>query len=182
MNVVHVFPYSARVSGGHSNAIHGFIACQRAKGINSTAIAPQADGAPAEKDWGFPLAEVDSLWNLRWKVIAERFGITAGDSLLNFYSINYRFNPLMKDLRRAGVPYVLTEQGQLSFQNPTRWFKKFVYLNCFNWGPRRAAGLHVLTRFTADRLKFLVPGYRGEILAQGNLVTLPNLAQPVGSP
>src|SRR5439155_14044725 len=177
MNVVHVFPYTPRLSGGHSNAIRSFIACQRAKGINATGIAPQADELLAKKDWGFPLVEVGSLWNLRWRIIAERFGIAAADSLLNFYSVNHRFAPLMKDLRRAGVPYVLTEQGQLAFQNPARWLKKFVYLNFFDRGPRKAAGLHVLTRLVGSRLKFLVPGYRGQILVQGNLVSLANPGQ-----
>jgi glycosyltransferase involved in cell wall biosynthesis len=177
MNVVHVFPYTARISGGHSNAARGFIACQRAKGLNAVGIAPRADDLSAEPDWGFPLAEVGSLWELRWKTIAERFGITASDSLLNFYSINYRFGPLLADLRRAGVPYVLTEQGQLAFQNAARWLKKFAYLNCLDWGPRRAAGLHVLTRKVADGLKYLVPGYRGRVLVQGNLITVPNPAQ-----
>ena len=61
--------------------------------------------------------------------------------MLSFYSINYRFTPLLKDLRRAGVPYVLTEQGQLAFQDAARWLKKFIYLNCLDWGPRRAAVL-----------------------------------------
>src|SRR5439155_2902057 len=89
----------------------------------------------------------------------------------------HRFAPLMKDLRRAGVPYVLTEQGQLAFQNPARWLKKFVYLNFFDRGPRKAAGLHVLTRLVGSRLKFLVPGYRGQILVQGNLVSLANPGQ-----
>ena len=39
MNVVHVFPYTPKISGGHSNAIRGFIACQRAKGIHAVGIA-----------------------------------------------------------------------------------------------------------------------------------------------
>ena len=177
MNVVHVFPYTPKISGGHSNAIRGFIACQRAKGIDAVGIAPQADELTTQQDWGFPLAEVDSLWELRWKSIAERFGIPVGNSLLNFYSINYRFAALLKDLRRAGVPYVLTEQGQLAFQNAGRWLKKFIYLSCFDWGPRRADGLHVLTRKVAEGLKYLVPGYRGRVLVQGNLITLPNPGQ-----
>ena len=43
-------------------------------------------------------------------------------------------------------------------------------------GPRNAAGLHLLTQFAADRLKFLLPGYRGITLVQGNLPKVPNLA------
>jgi glycosyltransferase involved in cell wall biosynthesis len=177
MNVVHVFPYTPTISGGHSNAIRGFISCQLAKGINAVGIAPKASNLSVEQDWGFPLVEVDSLWELRWKTIAEQFGLKAGDSLLNFYSIHYRFTPFLKDLRHAGVPYVLNEQGQLAFQNVARWLKKFIYLNCLDWGPRRAAGLHVLTRKVAEGLKYLVPGYRGRVLVQGNLISLPGPEQ-----
>ena len=173
MNVVHVFPYTPKISGGHSNAIRGFIASQRAKGIQAVGIAPKADNLSADQDWGFPLTEVGSLWELRWKTIAERCGLTPTNSLINFYSINYRFSALLKDLRRVGVPYVLTEQGQLAFQNAARWLKKFIYLNCLDWGPRQAAGLHVLTRKVAEGLKYLVPGYRGRVLVQGNLISLP---------
>jgi glycosyltransferase involved in cell wall biosynthesis len=82
----------------------------------------------------------------------------------------------MRDLRRAGIPYVLTGHGQLSFQTPARWLKKFVYLNGVNPGPRRAAGLHVLTQIVGARIKYLVPGYAGPILVQGNLVAPPDFA------
>ena len=177
MNVVHVFPYTPKISGGHSNAIRGFIACQQAKGIHAVGIAPRAGDLPAPQDWGFPLTEVGSLWELRWKTIAERFGLTANNSIINFYNINYRFAAFLHDLRRVRVPYVLTEQGQLAFQNAVRWLKKFLYLNCLDWGPRRAAGLHVLTRKVAEGLKYLVPGYRGRVLVQGNLIALPNPGQ-----
>ena len=121
-------------------------------------------------DWHFPLVEVESLWDLRWASIAERFAITPGDSLLNLHGINRRYAPLLEDLRRAGVPYVLTSHGQLSFQTPWRWVKKFIYLNLVNRDPGKAAGLQALTRFAARRARFLLPGFRGAILVQGNLV------------
>ena len=161
VNVVHVFPYTPRMSGGHSHAIRNFIACQRAKEINAVGIAPKADKEAPETSWGFPLVEVDSLWNLHWATLAERFTIPPVSSLVNFHSVNRRFAPLLADLRRAGVPYVLTSHGQLSFQNAWRWLKKFVYLNCLNRGPINAAGLHVLTTFAARRMPFLLPGYEG---------------------
>ncbi len=177
MNVDHVFPYTPRVSGGHSNAIRSFIECQRAKGINAVGIAPLPDMTAAGATFDFPFAEVPSLWDLGWETLARRFGISAGDSLLNFHSINYRFAPLLRDLRRANIPYVLTSHGQLGFQTAVRWLKKFVYLTCLDWGPRRAAGLQVLTSFARQRLRFVLPGYNGLILVQGNLVRLPNELQ-----
>src|ERR1035438_10341315 len=103
VNVVHVFPYTPRVSGGHSNAIRSFIACQRAKEINAVGIAPKADEDAAETSWEFPLIEVDSLWNLHWETIAEQFAIAPGSSLINFHSVNRRFSPLVADLLGNGL-------------------------------------------------------------------------------
>ena len=182
MNVVHVFPYSPRMSGGHSNAIRSFIACQKAKGIRVAGIAPKADGGAAETNWEFPLVEVDSLWQLRWAAIADQFAIAPGNSLLNFHSVNYRFAPLQSDLRRAGIPYVLTSHGQLNFRSALHGFRKCVYLNFVDRGPRKAAGLHMLTTLADRRLNLLMPGYSGLRLIQGNVVQLPSLPTlPAGS-
>jgi glycosyltransferase involved in cell wall biosynthesis len=177
VNVVHVFPYSASVSGGHSNAIRAFIGSQRQAGINAVAISPKPDDPAAATVFDFPLVEVDSLWGLRWETIATRFGIAAGQSLLNFHSVNRRFNPLFRDLRQAGVPYVLTSHGQLGIQNASRWLQKFVYLNLVNRGLRHADGLHFLTTHAASQLKFVMPGYQGVSFVQGNLVSAPTPAK-----
>jgi glycosyltransferase involved in cell wall biosynthesis len=177
VNVVHLFPYSARKLGGHTNAICSFIACQRAKQINAVGIAPKPDPGAAETNWEFPLVEVEAIPNLRWADLAEQFGIAPGNSLLHFHSVTRRYAPLLADLRRAGVPYVLTSHGQLTFQNAWRWLSKFVYLHCVNRSPLNAAGLHLLTRFAAQRVGFLLPAYRGLKLIQGNLVAVPNLAE-----
>jgi glycosyltransferase involved in cell wall biosynthesis len=165
------------VAGGHANAIRSFIACQRAKQINAVALAPKPDAPAAETSWEFPLAEVDSLWDLRWVNIAEQFGIGSGNSLLHLHSVNRRYAPLLADLRRARVPYVMTSHGQLGFQNPWHWLQKFVYLHLVNRGPIHAAGLHLLTRFAARRMRCLLPGFQGVKMVQGNLVSVPNLAE-----
>ena len=176
MNVVHIFPYSAHISGGHSNAIRAFIDSQKLAGINAVAISPLADPPLPVTACDFPLIEVDSLWPLRWEAIAERFGIRSGDSVVHFHSINRRFAPLMADLRKHGVPYVFTSHGQFGIQTRARWLKKFVYLNLVNRGLHRASGLHVLTDTSFNNLKYILPGYRGDVLMQGNLLRLPDLA------
>jgi len=177
VNVVHVFPYTPSVRGGHANAIRSFISCQRAKEINAVGIAPTADGEAPEAGWGFPLVEVDSLWHLRWATIAARLAVPPGNTVLNFHSVTLQLAPLLSDLRRAGVPYVLTSHGQLSFRGALHGFKKFAYLNFVNRGPRKAAGLHMLTTAADRRLNRLMPYYRGLRLIQGNVVQLPDLAQ-----
>ena len=175
--VIHLFPYSPVVSGGHSNAIRGFIACQRASQINAVGIAPKPDTAGAPPSWEFPFVEVGSLWDLRWATIAARFSITAVNSLVQFYSVNLRFASLLADLRRAGGAYVVNSQGQLEFHGLVHGLKKFAYLNLVNRGPHRAAGLHLLTALADRQSRLLLPGYRGARLIQGNLPQLPNPAE-----
>lgn len=138
------------------------------------AVAPKFEGQPPEMTFDFPLAEVDSLWALRWETVAKQFGLTAAETVFNFHSVHHRLTPFLKDLRRVGVPYVLTSHGQLGVQTFARWLKKFVYLSFVDHGPRQAAGLHVLTSVVANQLKFVLPGYRGKVLIQGNLITLPD--------
>jgi hypothetical protein len=70
---------------------------------------------------------------------------------------------------------VLTSHGQLGFQSPRHWLKKFVYLNFVNRGPIHAAGMHVLSHLAARQVKLLLPGYSRAQLVQGNLVSIPNL-------
>lgn len=182
MNVIHIFPYSAHMSGGHSNAIRAFIESQKLAGINAVAISPFAGSAVSVTVLDFPVFEVDSLWSLRWESIAERFGIRPGESIVNFHSINRRFAPLMADLRKNGVPYVFTSHGQFGIQTFARWIKKFVYLNLVNRGVRRTSGVQVLTTASFNRLKYILPGYRGNVLVQGNLIRIPNPAvDPVHS-
>ncbi len=183
LNVVHVFPYSPRVSGGHSNAIRSFIDCQRANGLNAVGVAVQAANAPAVADFGFPLYEGDSFSNLSWETIARQFAMARGHSLVHFHNVTRAYAPLINDLRRAGIPYVFTGHGQFSFKNGFHGLEKFLYLNCWDRGPRRADGLHFLARHTERRADFLLPGYRGVRLVLGNLVTIPELDQlPVASP
>ncbi len=77
---------------------------------------------------------------------------------------------------------MLTSHGQLSFHSRLHGFKKFVYLNGVDRGPRKAAGLHLLTTFAERRSKLLLPGYRGLRLIQGNVVQPPNLSTLPAAP
>src|SRR5438874_2012821 len=125
MNVVHVFPYSPRRSGGVNNAILNFIACQRAKGINAVGIGGLDEQLP-RKDFEFPVAEIGPLRDLSWKIFSSQFGIMPGETVVNFHSIEYDYRSFTKELRSLSIPYVLSEQGHLSFQNFGRWLKKFI--------------------------------------------------------
>ena len=180
--IIHVFPYSPRISGGHSNAIRTFIECQRAGGLDAVGVAVRSNPAATEMDFGFPLTEVDSVLNLRWEKLARQLGLAAGNSLIHFHNVTRAYAPLQRDLQQVGVPFVFTGHGQLSFKNALHGMKKFLYLQFWDRGPRKADGLQFLTKDTERRANFLLPGYRGARLVQGNLVTLPELASvPIAS-
>jgi glycosyltransferase involved in cell wall biosynthesis len=176
LNVVHVFPYSPRIPGGHSNAIRTFIECQRANGLNAVGVAVRMSESPAGPDFGFPLFEVDSFAGLNWEKISRQFTMAAGNSLVHFHNVTRAYAPLISDLQRTGIPYVFTGHGQFSFKNALHGFKKCIYLNCWDRGPRKANGLHFLAKHTERRAEFLLPGYQGARLVLGNLVTIPDLA------
>jgi len=130
---------------------------------------------------GFPLIETDFPNGLRWEELAREFGLKPEDTVLHFHNVERRYAPLLRELRTAAVPYVYTSHGQLNFRGTIHWFKKFVYLHLLDSGPRRAAGIHLLTQLAARRFPRLLPGFRGPILVQGNLADLASLASaPAG--
>ncbi len=177
VNIIHIFPYSARTSGGHSNAIHAFITSQRNAGLNAVGLTPITEREDeGDVPLGFPFLEVESLGKLRWKTISQHFAFPAGTVIFNFHSISRSLRPLICELRAAGIPYVFTSHGQLGIQTFARWLKKFIYLNFLDRGIRGAAGIQVLASSVARRLKYLLPGYHGNILVQGNLLDTPNSA------
>lgn len=175
VNIIHIFPYSARTSGGHSNAIRAFITSQRNAGLNAVGLTPiperEKEGdLPLE----FPVIEVESLEKLRWETISKHFAFPTGTVIVNFHSISRSLRPLARELSAKAVPYVFTSHGQLGIQTFARWLKKFIYLNFVDRGIRGAAGIQVLTSSIARGLKYVLPGYQGNILVQGNLLDTPN--------
>jgi glycosyltransferase involved in cell wall biosynthesis len=176
MNAVHIFPYSPRISGGHSNAIRSFIESQRVAGINAVGVATRTGDESVGTDPGFPLSEVESFGNLNWETVSRQFNLATDSSVVHFHNVTRVYAPLIRDLRRAGVPYVYTGHGQFSYRSVLHWLKKFVYLHCWDRAPRNSAGLHFLTRHTEQRANLLLPGYRGVKLVLGNLVVPPELS------
>ncbi|PWU18501.1 MAG: hypothetical protein C5B50_08940 [Verrucomicrobia bacterium] len=175
VNVLHVFPYSPRISGGHSNAIRNFIQCQRPRGINAVAIAPRTD-SPVALDWGFPLLETDLPAGLQWEALDREFGLRVGNTVVHLHNVERAHLPFLSQLHSARVPHVYTSHGQLNFRGVIHWLKKFVYLHLLDSGPRRAGGIHLLTQVAAQRLPRLLPRFHGPVLVQGNLADVAALA------
>lgn len=185
MNVIHIFPYSARIPGGHSNAIRGFIGSQRAMGINAVGVSPQpvngaeasAAGASLDDSNGeCPLVEVNSLSDLRWEPLTRQLRIDSRGSLVNLHGLTYQFRYLLRDLRGAQVPVVFTSHGQLGFHTLWHGLRKFFFLHLVDRTPLRASGLHVLTPFAARRARWLLPEFKRPVLVQGNVVKIPELS------
>ena len=80
-------------------------------------------------------------------------------------------------LRRRGIPYVYTSQGELHAKGAQSFAKKFLYVNCLSRIVRGAAGVHVATERERDHLRYLIPGYAGPTASIPNIVELP----PAGS-
>ena len=177
LSVVHLFPYSPKISGGHSNAIRSFIECQRANGIGAVGVVAREGAAPLDTDLGFPIIEVDSFASINWASIQKKLDLTAGSFLVHFHNVTSAYAPLIRELRQLGIPFVFTGHGQFSYRNTWHGLKKFVYFHTWNWGPRRADGLQFLAKDTERRARFLLPGYKGDRLVLGNLVPIPDLAK-----
>ena len=168
MKIIHIFPFSVRASGGHSNAILEFIACQRAAGLDVTGLSPLP---PAEL-----LTEAVSAAGIREldfadgaAVRAEIMGIAdRRPAILHVHAVNRFTEMLANDARAAGMAVVMTSHGQLNFHSGLHAVKKLIYLTFCSSQVRRCAGIHVLTRKARQLLRFIIPGYRGLI------VTLPH--------
>jgi glycosyltransferase involved in cell wall biosynthesis len=95
-------------------------------------------------------------------------------ALFHFHGFVPQFQRLGRSLVRAGIPYVITSQGQLHYRDPLHWLKKFVYLNLVTPFFRQAGGLHFVTRRERIRCRYLLPGWRKPALVQHNVIKVPD--------
>lgn len=177
MNVVHIFPYSPMVSGGHSNAIIGFIRAQMHLEMKVVAIAPTLNSACPSETPSFPFAleEFDDLKAFDWDWIALRFGFEPVDTVIHIHTIHPCLANLLRSLQIQKVPYVVTSHGQLHFRNLMHWAKKFIYLNLLNRDFRKAAAIHFLTGDACRRSRWLLPMYCGQRFVQPHALELSEL-------
>ncbi len=181
MNIVHVFPYSPFVSGGHSNAIAGFLRAQLNLDIEVVGIAPQPPQNYPTTAYPLPfrLEEYDSSATPDWKWIEDRFGFDPEETVVHIHTIGRNLSPLLKSLRHHKVPYVMTSHGQLHFRSLAHWAKKFIYLNLLNRDIRKADAIHFLTTDAQHRARRLLPGYAGKCFVQAHSLDLPDLTNSI---
>jgi glycosyltransferase involved in cell wall biosynthesis len=175
LQIVHVFPGSARVACGPCDAIKTFMESQAEYGLRVSAISPMDDGIDRDRSRPIehlPIREFD-LEREAFPSMPE-LQCGPGRRVFHFHGISPWSDRLARHLKKAGTPYVFTSHGHLHFRDLVHGLKKAVYLSLFNSFIRQAGGLHFLTRREMERSHFILPGWRKKILVQPNLVRLPD--------
>ena len=169
MKIIHIFPYSVWRSGGHSNAILAFIECQLAAGLDVCGLSPISARSGAN-GCSLPLAirEIEFASCAAVGAEIER-SADGGRAIVHVHAINGFTTGLAAHARSAGHAVALTSHGQLNFRSPLHALQKFGYFAFCRSPVRYAHGIHVLTNKEQQRLRFLIPGYKGKV------VTLPHI-------
>lgn len=173
MNVFHLFPYSARLPGGHSNAIRGFIACQRAAGINACGLSPATDEVFANAvEPGSDIIETKFDDPARLvRLIRDQGGET--DVVTHLHAIDPFCTEFARLAKAAGMRVVMTSHGQLNSRSMLHAAKKFVYFSTRRSPASYADAIHFLTEKEAKRFRFLIPFYSGQTTTIHHAIDFP---------
>ncbi|MES2474547.1 MAG: glycosyltransferase family 4 protein [Verrucomicrobiota bacterium] len=171
--VVHLFPYSARMPGGHSNAIREFIDCQRAAGIDSFGLSPTTDEIFSNAvEPGLHCGEIP--FENPTQVFAEISNrCTSKGDILHLHAISPLTTSIARLARSYGIKVVLTSHGQLNASGFLHFAKKTIYLALHPSPVRHAHGIHVLTQCEKHRLRFMLPWFRGKVTVIPHVVAIP---------
>jgi glycosyltransferase involved in cell wall biosynthesis len=177
LKIVHVLADSARYSTGPTNAIRSIMQSQILAGLDVVGISPINNSIPSEqllsiKD--FPIFEVDYYNPNQFSATAKSFFDKNFKTIFHFHGIEPKTNAVAKLVKRQSFSYVFTSQGHLLFHGVVHYIKKLIYLNFLTTFISRASGLHFCTQREADRARFLIPRWRGELLIQPNIVKIPD--------
>jgi glycosyltransferase involved in cell wall biosynthesis len=175
---VHVFPYCHKISGGHSNAIHGMVLAEISQGLDSLMFCPFCDDPSLEK--------------LRRGIIVARRHGPAGDlsneqvfevpvgaprQIFHVHGVNGDIIHTAHRLRERSVPYVMTSHGALNYRGPVHFLKKFIVLNFFTGLVRKARGIHFLSELGRRRFHRLMPTWSGATLVAPHALHVPDSSQ-----
>ena len=174
MNIVHIFPYSARMPGGHSNAIREFIACQRGAGLRVLGLSPATlEEFPNARELGPVIEEIDFTAP---GTVIERITRWADQQpiIVHLHAIDRCATDLASLAKDAGMRVAVTSHGQLNYRSPLHAIKKFLYLGACRTPVRYAHGIQVLTHKERQQLRLLLPTYRGVV------ATIPHIIHHAG--
>ena len=174
--VVHVFPYSAQLPGGHRNAIISIMEGQIQQGINVQGIFPSGEVAsPAQKPSlnHLPIYELDFSAPHLYRSALE-LARDCQNLIFHFHGFTFQYVRWARELAKQRIRYVITSHGQLHYRNWLHGLKKFAYVNFGMAFFRNANGLHFLTQREADRCKYLLPLWHQHRLVQPIPVVSPD--------
>jgi glycosyltransferase involved in cell wall biosynthesis len=180
MKIIHIFPYSARCPGGHSNAIREFIGCQQDIGLDATGLSPSTSEI-FSNDLGLAngISEMDFGDSAAVSLEINRLG-SGSSVIVHLHGVD-RFNTnLAAQARQDGHAVALTSHGQLNVRSRLHAVKKFIYLTICRSPVRFANGIHVLTHREHQRLRLLVPFYKGVITALPHVIHPPRALSQSG--
>jgi len=179
--IIHVFPYTAHMAGGHSNAILAFMEAQMRQGLDVRGLAPTAHDIPTELRRPvkhLPLVEMDfSAPDFFKRAMASTTGCER--PIFHFHGYIRPFARLSLELARNGIHYVATSHGQLHYREKFHWLKKFIFINFAEAFFHNASGLHFLTEREMTRSTNVLPFWGRPNLIQPNLVEPPDPATVV---
>lgn len=173
MQILQVFPYSARAPGGHSNAIREFIHCQKAAGLSVSALSPWT-GETFANAQALPEDTREISYADLSEVLKDIEHQSGGRPMIvHLHAIDRFHTDLAREVTKRGMRVVLTSHGQLNFRSGLHALQKFLYLTLCETPVNHACGLHVLTERERRRLRFLAPTYRGTVTALPHVIRLP---------
>lgn len=165
LHICHVFPYEWHQSGGPTNGLRGHIKSQVAVGISVEALSPGSEpekpNGRAAEDLGCKVTYVDFDRDDLGEIVSGIRRQHDGDVLFQVNSVSDPALRITRALRARNIAYVHTSIGDLHFRSSANFVKKFAFVNFLSRSVRGAAGVHVLTQYEADRLKYLLPFWRG---------------------
>lgn len=173
MRILHVFPYSARAPGGHSNAIREFMDCQRRAGLSVSALSPETEEKFANAR-ALPQDTEEVPYPDLSEVLAaiDRQG-GGRPMIVHLHAIDSFHTDLARRVKETGNRVVLTSHGQLNFRSGFHALRKFFYLTFCETPVRHASGIQVLTEKERQRLRFLIPFFRGAVTALPHVIEIP---------
>jgi glycosyltransferase involved in cell wall biosynthesis len=171
---LHVFPYSYRLSGGHSNSIIAFLRAQQLAGMQVAGISPMLQAGQTSD------REIHDIECVEVACMGDEIKIRAvpGQTVFVFYQLGREVREWSRQILALGSEFMLSSGGMLNYRGPVHFIKKFVYLNLLAGNlVRSCSAFHFLTAREAARARFLLPLRSKRFFVIPNVVDIPDVAE-----
>lgn len=167
------------ISVNYSSVLRAFDESQVSSGNQALAIRSKSDSLQLKTSSSIPQLSCPVKYldyeRVDWQQeVSDIVSEAQGKVVFHLYQIGGYTHTLSQALKKFSVQYVYNSQGELSYRSFVNFVKKFSYFNFVNPYIRNASVLHLLTQREKDRLKYLIPYWKGHILVLPNIVSLPS--------